>query len=188
VTRLRPDSPAGRVLAELSRHDDGATVEQLAAALYPPPVHPEPVRGEAYAAKLARVSAWREAVQTHRARAAAEVSRHLARLTRSGLVSGRGAPRVPSWAVRAVETGRFSRRSDPWAALVEDYTGSEAPGVARLLRRIVETSPGSRAALGLTTRGEALYDRAVRAGLLLPPTVREVTAEGRAVVTAWGRA
>ena len=114
------------------------------------------------------------------------VQRAVGRLVELRLVSGRGAPRVAAWAVEAVSSGRFSRRSDPWVALVEDYVGSEAPAVARLLRRVVEESPGSRAALKLTTQGERSYDRAVAGGLLLPPSVKVATEAGVLHVQSWG--
>lgn len=195
----RPGTLRWDLLAWLCRNDSG-TAGELADALDPPPRFPGPVRnGEDYRNRQ-RVRA------EHRAKARATVRRELSALQRCGLVCTAGPARLEPWAwlawkndgpqavLRHVwDTGltdsTFDGDADP-----DDVQGEESPGAdGALAERIVAAlyvCPMRRRDLCIELTGreresgafERAYGRLCDRGVIVPPTLRRPTDEGRALI------
>jgi len=173
VIAVRPGTDAWRVLACLVADEDGLTVEQIAAHVYPPLRWTEPFRGAAdYKARIAARAA-------HEAGARARVSRLLSRLQERGLVETRGAPRVAEWVQERLHGGAdlasLVRRAHPlWPGKV--------PSVAahvKLMERIMGGDfPTAKALLKGDSSQESICADLAAWGLIVAPSRRRPTEKG----------
>lgn len=183
-----PDSLAGQILARLAALG-GADVERLTDDLYP---RPRLTDSRAYPAWRVDLARW-EAGRGHRR---AGVSRQLGRLQEAGLVERQGPPRIADGVLDPMTAAwlrrlRAAARLDALLDGADDYEpGGDTtplPGAVALdiVARIRAGAATVAEAVPANGHGREVYEELVALDVVVPPSMRRVTARGVAVVWGW---
>lgn len=167
----RPGTPARAVLEALVQLGDATTDDLVGRLLVLPPLTPEDCRGPGRLELL-------RARQRRRDEERARIGRLLGRLQEQGLVEGRSPARVSgAWRTLCAKRGEVEalRCMSGW----EVREGEVEPYLQLILR--VESTPHLRTGEMSGVDNERMR-RLIRWDVVVPPSVRRATEEGRALV------